>query len=150
MKNENRNVEHLFRTLAIVWGVLLLSQFMFIFVLMQAKPELFKFDWTAPILDENAIFVVAFAMMAVFNLVLSFIIKKRCYEQAVAEQKPSLVQTGLVIACAFCEAISLFGMVLAFAFSYQYFFAWFALGIFGILLHFPRRADLIAASYKQK
>lgn len=149
MQNENRNVEHLFRTLAIVWAILLLSQFMFIFVLTQAKPELFKFDFTAPILGENAIFVIAFAMMAIINLVISFVIRKRCNEQAIAEQKPSLVQTGLVIACAFCEAISLFGMVLAFAFSYQYFFAWFALGIFGILLHFPRRADLIAASYKK-
>lgn len=148
MQNQNRNVEHLFRTLAIIWGILLLSQFMFIFVLTQATPELFKFDFSAPIFDENAIFVVAFAVMAIFNLVLSFVIKKRCYEQAAAEQKPQLVQTGLVIACAFCEAISLFGMVLAFAFSYKYFFAWFALGVFGILLHFPRRADLFAASYK--
>jgi hypothetical protein len=123
---------------------------MFIFVLTQAKTELFKFDSTAPILGENAIFVIPFAILAFVNLGLSFIIRKRCNEQAVVEQNPRLVQTGLVIACAFCEAISLLGMVLAFAFSYHYFFAWFALGIFGILLHFPRRADLIAASYKNK
>jgi len=41
------------------------------------------------------------------------------------------------------------GIVLAFAFAYQYFFAWFALGIIGILLHYPRRDDIVSASYKK-
>jgi hypothetical protein len=47
-----------------------------------------------------------------------------------------------------CEAISLLGVALAFAFSYQYFFLWFALGILGTILHFPKRDNLVAASYK--
>jgi hypothetical protein len=37
---------------------------------------------------------------------------------------------------------------MAFAFSYQYFFLWFALGILGMILHFPKRDNLIAAAYK--
>ena len=40
------------------------------------------------------------------------------------------------------------GLALAFMFSYQYFFLWIALGMIGMLLHFPKRADLAAASYK--
>jgi hypothetical protein len=60
-----------------------------------------------------------------------------------------MVQTGLIIAVALCEASSLFGLTLAFAFDYQYFFLWIILGILGIALHFPRRSELHAASYKK-
>ena len=55
----------------------------------------------------------------------------------------------LIIALALCEASSLIGLTLAFAFDYQYFFIWFALGILGVLLHLPRQNDLLAADYKR-
>jgi hypothetical protein len=144
----SRTVEEYFRTLAIVWAVLLLSQFMFIFVLSQAKREVFSFDMTAPVIDQNAPFVILLGVLALVNLALSHVIKRRCFEQAIFERRPQLVQTGVVVACAFCEAISIFGMLLAFLFSYQYFFIWFALGILGIISHIPRRKDLYAAAGK--
>ncbi len=141
-----RTVEEKFRTLAIVWAVLLLSQFMFLFVLSQTKPEAFRIDLSAPILDQNAVMVITFAMLALLNFALSHIVKRRCFEQAIVEKKPQFVQTGIIIACAFCEAISIFGMVLAFLFSYPYFFLWFGLGIVGIISHVPRRKDLYSAA----
>ncbi|CAN5530160.1 hypothetical protein BH10ACI1_BH10ACI1_28990 [soil metagenome] len=149
MQNENINSEGAYRTLVIIWFALLMSQVMFLVVIFVAKPEVFKFDFTKPILGANAPIIIALTVLALANFGLSFVMKKRSYEQAVAEQKIAYVQTGLIIACALCEAISLLGIVLAFAFSYQYFFAWFALGILGILLHFPRRETVIAASYKK-
>jgi len=39
--------------------------------------------------------------------------------------------------------------VLAFAFNYEYFFLWIALGILGMLVHFPRRGDIEAANFKK-
>ena len=146
---QNTKSEDAYKTLVILWFALLMSQVMFLVVIFFAKPEIFKFDWTKPILGENAVIVILFAVLALANFGLAFVMKKRSYEQSVAEQKVALVQTGLIIACALCEAISLLGMVLAFAFSYQYFFLWFALGILGIILHFPRRDDVIAANYKK-
>ncbi len=140
------NPEQAYRTLMLIWVALLASQFMFLVVIFFAKPEVLKFDFNKPLFGENAIMVIAFAFLAITNFALSFIMKKRSFEQAVEKQQIAYVQTGLILACAFCEAISLLGMVLAFAFSYQYFFAWFALGILGFLLHFPRRDDVIAAS----
>jgi F0F1-type ATP synthase membrane subunit c/vacuolar-type H+-ATPase subunit K len=98
---------------------------------------------------ENPAIVIAFAALALTNLALSFVMKKRAVQQAIEKREVSYVQTGLVLACAFCESISLLGFVLAFAFSYQYFFLWFALGIVGIILHFPRRDDVMAATYKK-
>jgi hypothetical protein len=146
---QNSNIEQSYKTLVTIWAALLFSQIMLLVVVFFAKPEVFKFDFTKPFLGENAVIIIAFAFVALANLALSFIMKKRSFEQAVEKQQMAFVQTGLILAYAFCEATSLLGIVLAFAFSYQYFFVWFALGILGIILHFPRRDDVVAASYKK-
>lgn len=145
----SQNIEQNYKTLLIIWFALLVSQALFLVVLFFSKPEVFRFDFAKPALGENAAMTVALAFLAITNFALSFIMKKRSFEQAVEKQEVAYVQTGLILACAFCESISLLGLLLAFAFAYQYFFLWFALGILGILLHFPRRDDVIAASYKK-
>lgn len=147
---QNQTIEQQYRTLALIWFVLLFSQMMFLLVIYLSKPEVFRFDFSKSVLNgENTIFVAAFAILAITNLVISFVMKRRCFEQAIEKQETQYVRMGLIIACAFCESISLLGMVLAFAFEYQYFFLWFALGSLGIILHFPKRDSLIAASYKK-
>lgn len=146
MQNRNPNIEQQYRILMIIWFVLLFSQTMFPVVIYFSKAEVFSFDFSKPWLGENPAMTIAFAILAIVNLVISFVIEKRCVEQAIAERKFQYIQTGLIIACALCEAISLLGMVLAFTFAYQYFFLWFALGILGIILHFPKRDNVIAAS----
>ena len=129
---------------------------MFLLLIFFVRRNLFQFDFSRPILGESggktgstSALIVGCAVAAVMAVVLSFPFRRRLNERAVAEQDPAHVQTGLVIALALCEASSLFGLALAFAFEYQYFFVWFALGILGMVLHFPRRADLHAAGYKQ-
>ena len=146
---QNSNVEQQYRVLSVIWFVLLFSQLMFLVVVFITRPEVFSFDFSKPLLGENPPVIIAFAVLAIVNLILSFVVENRAAAQAIADQKPQYIQTGLIVACALCEAISLLGLVLAFAFSYQYFFAWFALGILGIVLHFPQRGNLIAASYKK-
>jgi len=149
MQNQNQNVEGQYRIMAIIWFNLLISQLLLLVVIFFAKPEVFKFDFSKPLLGDNGMIIVIFALLAISNLMLSFVLSKKYLNQAIAEQKTALVQTAMIIACALCEAVSLFGVVLAFAFSYQYFFLWFALGILGTILHFPRRDNLIAASYQK-
>jgi len=149
MQNQKPNVEGQYRMLTIIWLALLFSQAMLLVVIFFAKPEVFRFDLSKPLLGENAMMVVIFAVLAISNLAMSFVFSRKYLNQAVTEQKTELVQTAMIIGCALCEAISLFGVVMAFAFSYQYFFLWFALGILGTILHFPKRDNLIAASYKR-
>lgn len=149
MQNQNSNVEGQYRTLTIVWFALLVSQLLLLVVIYFAKPEVFRFDFSKSLLGENALMTGMFALLAISNLVMSFVLSRKYLNQAIAERKPALVQTATIIGCALCEAISLFGVVMAFAFSYQYFFLWFALGILGTILHFPKRDNLIAASYKR-
>jgi len=149
MQNQKLNVEGQYRTLTIVWFALLFAQLLFLVVIFFAKPEIFRFDFSKPLLGENAMMTGMFALLAISNLVMSFVFGRKYVNQAIAEQKTELVQTAVIVGCALCEAISLYGVVMAFAFSYQYFFLWFALGILGTILHFPKRDNLIAASYKK-
>ena len=149
MQNQNQNVEGQYRIMAIIWVNLLVSQLLFLVVLFFAKREIFNFDFSRPLLGENPAMVIALAVLGVSIFLLSFVLRRKFVNQAINEQKADLVQTAMIIGCALCEAISLFGVVLAFAFSYQYFFLWFALGILGTILHFPRRDNLIAASYQK-
>lgn len=148
MQNEKINPEGAYSTLLTIWGALLMSQFMFVVIVFFIKPELFRFDFAKPLLGENAVIVVALAAISLANLAISLVMRKKFIERAVNEQNIGLVQTGMIVGCALAEAISLFGLLLAFAFDYQYFFLFSILGMIGILLHFPKRGDIHAASYK--
>ena len=150
MQSENPSIEDQYKTLSIVWFALLVSQFMFLVVIFFAKPEVFRFDFAKPVLGgENSIVIIALAVLGITTFVMSFVFKSKFLKQSIDEQNTGLVQTAMIVACALCEATTLLGLVLVFVFTYQYFFLWFALGILGIILHFPKRENLIAASYKK-
>lgn len=146
----NSNPVETYKTLLMIWVALLVSQVTLLVAVYFAKPEVFRFDFSKPFFfGDSPILPLAFALLAFANFGLSFFLKKRAFAQAIEKQQISYVQTGLILALAFCESISLIGVVLAIVFAYQYFFLWIAFGILGIILHFPRRDDVIAASYKK-
>ena len=150
MKDEKINIEQMYRTLAILWFALFVSQFLFLLLLFFAKPELFRFDFSQPFLGKNAPVIVIFAAASVLNIAISFFLKKKYLGQAIAEKNVHFVQTAMIVGCAMCESDSLFGLMLAFVADYQYFFLWFILGIGATIFHFPRRDNLIAAGYKKQ
>ena len=137
-----------YQTLLILWASLLSTQVLFVVMLFFVKPNLFQFDFSRSPLEPSGAMILGFAVAAVTCVVLSFAFKRRLFERAVETQDPEQVRSGLIIALALCEASSLFGLVLAFAFDYPYFFFWFILGIVGMLLHFPKQTVLLAAGYK--
>jgi F0F1-type ATP synthase membrane subunit c/vacuolar-type H+-ATPase subunit K len=146
MNKQGQDIDQLFRTTAIVWFVLLMSQFALYGLAWTLRGNVAAPNPDQGFLGDNPPIIVGAMLLAVTNLALSFFIRKRANEQAVTDQNVKHVQTGLIIACALCESISIIGMVLAVAFSYPYFYLWFALGILGIFLHFPRRKQLLDAS----
>jgi F0F1-type ATP synthase membrane subunit c/vacuolar-type H+-ATPase subunit K len=148
MQNEKINPEAAYGTILTIWAALLMSQFMFLVIVFFAKPELFKFDFTKPLLGENAVIIIALAAVSLADLVISIVIRKKFVERSVTQQNIGLVQTGMIVGCALAEAISLFGLLLAFVFDYQYFFLFSIFGIIGIVLHFPKRDDVHPASFK--
>jgi len=143
------DIDQLYRTTAIIWFVLLMSQFALLGFAFSLLPPEAVANAQYGILGTNPPIVIGALMLAFANLAISFVMRKKASEQALVEQNVKHVQTGLVIACAFCESISIIGMVLAIAFAYPYFYLWFAVGILGIFLHFPRRQHLLDASFKQ-
>ena len=146
--NQNTNIEPLYRTNVILWVAFLMSQFIFLVLIFFAKKELFSFDFTQPILSKEPIAVLIIGMIAIFNFALSIYMKSQMTQEAIDTQKPAAVQSAQILAYALCESISIFSIVLAFMFDYAYFFVFFALAILGIILHFPKRDNFIAAAYK--
>ncbi len=151
--NTKLTIEAQYKSMLVIWASLLMSQIMFVVVVFFTRPKLFQFDLSQPILGDDSTkvggtfaLILSFAVAAVTLVLFSFAFKKRLFERAAQAQDTAQVQTGLIIALALCEASSLFGLALAFAFDYQYFFLWIALGILGMILHFPRRDPLHAAS----
>jgi hypothetical protein len=144
----DQNSEQNYRLLMIIWCALFMTQFMLFVVVFFAKPELYQFDFAQPVFGEIALLILIFAVFAISNLVFSIFLAKKFIERAIDEQRVSLVQTAMIIGCALSESISLLGIFLAFAFSYQYFFAWIVLGIIGMVLHFPQRDNIQKASFK--
>lgn len=144
-----QNVEQLYRTNLVLWSAFLLSQSVFFMVLYFAKPALFKFDFSKPFAGENLIVVIIFGFMAIMNLFIGLFLRLQGVNRAIEEQKPMLLQQALIIGLAFCESLSILGLVLAFAFDYQYFFLWFILAIIGMFLHYPKRQNYHDASFKK-
>jgi len=148
MQNPKTDIDQLYRTLAIIWLVLLFSQFALFGVAWSIGRAAAAANIEHGFLSSMPLIIIGAAVLALTNLVISIVIRRRSIEQSVAEQNVKYVQTGLIIGCALCESISLIGMVLLLAFAYPYFYYWFALGIIGIFLHFPRRQNLIDASVR--
>lgn len=148
MQNQKPNPQST-NILPILWYAFLSSQLMFLVILAFSKREVFNFDFSKSPLGENPAIIIVFAILGVSTFLLSFVLRKNFINQAIAEQKPELAQTALVVGCALCEATTIFGLVLAFVFDYSYFFLWFALGILGTVLHYPRPENIAAASYKK-
>jgi F0F1-type ATP synthase membrane subunit c/vacuolar-type H+-ATPase subunit K len=149
MTDQDRNIDQLFRTMAIIWFVLLMSQFALLGLTFSLLPQEAVANAQYGFLSSNPPIIIGALFLAISNLAISFFMRQRTQEQAIAEQNVKHLQTGLVIACAFCESISIIGMVLAVAFAYPFFYIWFALGILGIFLHFPRRKQLLDATFKK-
>ena len=148
MENQRPNVEAQYKSMVVIWAALLMSQLMFVLVIFLTRPKLFTFDFSKPVAGISGAMVIGFAVAAVTAVLFSFAFRKRLNERAIASQVTGLVQTSLIIALALCEASSLFGLTLAFAFDYQYFFAWIILGVLGMILHFPKRDQLHSAGFK--
>lgn len=136
--------------MAVVWGALFTSQFLFLTLLYSFKKELFHINLSAPVAGKNPLLTAIAAVLSLTTFALTFALKFRMLKQAEDEQSVAMVQTAHIIAYTLCESISLVGFLLAMLTDYQYFFLWFAAGIFGIILHFPRRKYIERASYKHE
>ncbi len=138
--SEGIKVDARHRTMLIVWFMILMSVgFMFFLTLVIQRPA-------AGGSDNTLLFM--FAAVSIFPFLLSFVIKRKLLAQSVREQKIALVLSAMIVAVALCESVSLFGMMVYFTTPTHYYYVFFIVSVIGILLHMPRRDQLLAASYK--
>ena len=149
MQNEKTDLNKTYQVLITIWAVILFSQFIFVLVLFVVKRELFNFDFTQPIAGREPVMTAALALLGITSFLVSFIWRARFIKRSVIEQKIGLVQSGMLVGIALSDAVTLFGLMTAFLYDYPYFFLFIGLGILGALLHFPKREDLMAASFKR-
>ena len=147
-----------YQTLVVIWVALLLSQVLFLAFVYFTRPDLIGAEPASDNLSVGAasltdflgpkpLITLAFAASALVFFFLSQVLSRQHVRRAIRDRDASCVQTGLVLGCALSEISSVLGLILALAFDYPYFYLWIALGAFGIILNFPRKTSLDAATY---
>ena len=145
MENQpSHNPEALLRNWQIMWGAMFFSYVTF--------AAMSWFAGQPQTLTGGPGFVPLFPVLALLGcgtLAASFVVYKKMFGQAVAQQKPTLLQSGYIVAWALCEATCLFGLLGIFMTKALAFYAFFAVAALGMMAHRPRRDALHATLYKK-
>lgn len=140
------NQDKRYQTLVILWFALLMSIVMYFIFSLVAAPKMNAEVGNPP----SSLLIVALAALGTFFVILSFVVKRKFLERSVDQQDTSLVQKGLVLACALCEACALLGLIQWFVIRNREYYLLFLIAAAGTASHFPRRSQLEAASFKSR
>jgi hypothetical protein len=133
-----------YQTLVVLWSALLLSIGFYFLVSMFVTPAVGSQPGNPP----SSLLVVALTALGTFFVAVSFAVRKKFLKRSVETQDVSLVQKGLVIACALCEVGALIALLEHFVIGNREAYLLFLVAALGTAFHFPRRSQLEAASYK--
>lgn len=95
--------------------------------------------------NDDALRFQLFDVLGGASLALSFVVKRMLLRRAVVTQRPDVTTTAYVIAFALCELAAIMGLV-NYLISGVPIVLLFVLAAVGLLLHFPRRAHIEAAT----
>jgi hypothetical protein len=140
------DVEKQYKTLVTLWFGMLMSIATLFAVSIFAGPE----GQPGPTSTTNGIVLFALAAIGTFVMVLSFAVKRKLLQRSVEKQDVTLVQQAMIIACAMCEVSALLGLVERFAIGSGEHYLLFLIAAVGILLHFPKRDQLLAATWNDQ
>jgi hypothetical protein len=135
-----------FQTMLTLWFALMMSVVMYFVVsVVTSSPPA-----NPPGNQSNTLLVLGCFVLGALCVAISWVVKKKFLDRSVANQDVGLVQRGMIIACAMCEVSALLGLLGHFLAGNREFYFLFLLAAFGMALHFPRRSQLEAATYKAK
>ena len=135
-----------YRTMLILWFALLMSVVIFFVMTIVAGPEPSDRDRAA----TTSVILFMLVGVGTFLVVLSFAVKRKVLRRSVEKQEPMLVQQALVVTCAMCEVSAMFGMLERFSIGSGDHYVLFLVSAIGIVLHFPKRDQLLAASWNEE
>ena len=133
------NLDARYRTMLILWFALSMSVLMYLIFVQLTAVEV----------NPNLKLSLALNTLGLVPVALSFLFKQKILEKSVDEQRLDLVQVAYVVSFAFCEVPALLGLVDHFVTGSKYYGVGFSVAALGMLLHFPLKKNLIAASYRQ-
>lgn len=134
------NIEARYRSMVIIWIAQIMSVVMF-FVVTQ-------FVDVPDDRAENNILSFVFAAVGTFCAIISFIVRAKLLRQSVDKQDLALVQTANIAGRALCEVPAILGVIERFILPGREYLLLLLISALAMLLHYPRRSDLHAASYK--
>ena len=97
---------------------------------------------------ENNLLSFVFAGVGTFCALISFFVRGKLLRQSVEKQDLALVQTAMIAGRALCEVPALLGVVERFILPGREYLLLLLISALAMVLHYPRRSDLLAASYK--
>ncbi len=144
------NLDKRLRTMRILWGAFIWNVGLLAFLVYMVDPPT-DAEWSARLDSAPEPFptlLIIFFALGVASVGLSFVLKSSFMKKAVSEQRAEHVQTGMIVALVLCEVAALLGFMVLFINGNRYAYLLFVVSVAGQLPHFPRREQLLAASYK--
>src|SRR3954464_3354791 len=130
------SIDARYRAILILWAAISMSIMSFLFVINLVPAQI------AP----NSRLSLTLNLAGIAPVALSFILKIKLLQQSIEMNRIELVQIAYVLALALCEMSALLGLIDHFLTGSNYYPVGFAFGLLGILLHFPQKKYLLAAS----
>jgi hypothetical protein len=124
-----------------IWIAMLMSiAFYYAYTFFVKRPEN---------VEPNSTLFLVLVAIGLSTAFISFPIKNKLINQAIAQQHVPLVQQSYILAWALSEIPALLGLLDYFLTGSRYFYVLFLIAVFAQLLHFPRREHVINASFKK-
>ena len=134
------NVDARILTLRVIWMALFMSVVIYyVITLFVARPE-----GVVP----KPTMSIALIGVAMFAILISFLLKNRLLDKAVGQQNLVMVQQAYVVSWAITEVAALLGLLDFFTTADRYHHALFTIAAVGLLFHFPRREPVVNAAFK--
>ena len=135
------NVELRMRTMRTLWLAMLMAVVMYYVLTL--------FVGHAPNLAPNNKLFLLFVSVALAMTLISFPVKKWLVNKAINQQQVQLVQQAYIVAWAMTEIGGLLAIIDFFITSDRYYYVLLIIAGCGQLLHFPKREDVVNASFNR-
>lgn len=135
-----QNLDARYRTMVILWIAQIMSVLMLFLVTQFVEVPADR--------PENNVLSFVFAAVGMFCAIISFVVRAKLLRESVEKQNLPRVQTAYLVGRALCDVPAILGVVERFILPGREYLLLLLIGGLAMLLHYPRRSDLLAASYK--
>jgi hypothetical protein len=129
-------VDARYRTIVVLWAAILMSVLSFLLFINLTPVE--------PV--GNTRLSLALNTAGIVPVALSFLLKSKIVQQAIDQRRMDLVQVAYTVAMALCEVSGLLGLMDHYLTGSSYYPLGFGIALLGMLLHFPQKKYVVAAS----